>query len=1075
MPQDGSLGEQRGLEATGTGKGGSLSPGGLTTTKRMVTTRLHGIDVQFPYEPYECQNAFMEKVIEALNREENAALESPTGTGKTLSLLCSALAWLQNYKGRMGSVQAEQLALNIGSKDKGTRLAPQVIYASRTHSQLAQVVRELNKTTYKTLSVTTIASRDQLCIHEKVAKESDNKLKAHMCRALAGSHKCHYFNNWEKDSNVTEELYRKEGRALDIEDLVTTAKQYGHCPFYQSRSMKDDADLILLPYNYILDPRLRNSHKIQLKGNIVIFDEAHNLESVCEDSTSVCFSSTDLAHCMSEAQEVLKTVMEEIEAIREQKDNTTELFGQPASKNIEDELNVNDIAQMIILLEKILEEIDNLNLDRTKQEKRLEIEGRLFEGSEMAQLLERAGFRPEMREPISLLIDRIGQFLSKRAEAQGSVFAKTGKYLQEFASFVATVTADSYEGMQLQKDGTIAKIGNPSRNFYLYAEKNKESNKRTLNYWCFSAGVAMRFLQSRGVRSIIITSGTLSPLNHFISTMGIPFGITLENGHVATPDQICAGSLNMYFNYQKLDGTFENRSTPQYKEGIGTVIVRTVEVVPQGVLVFFPSYSQMMDLVSYWKTPKNGTTLYEKMLDKKKIFIEPRSKAASNAMFTEFDQEIRVNSGATMFAVVRGRMSEGIDFADTHCRAVVIVGIPYPPFKDTKVILKKHFLHEARTVHKVECLTPEAWYRTEGVRAVNQAIGRIIRHKNDFGAVILADPRYSRISRNDYPSWMRNSIKPYDSPGAFFDLIQRFFRDRGLACETSLRDLRQKYEASLAAQRLKADGLVTCRKRKVPQSFQSTDDEANKRYATELKGLYQNFSDASTADLETTAVNSAMKLYTNRKTDSNTTMKEDFVGRSDTSDLKQFFKSLQPRSEVPQPPKLVVKRTIKLKANSRVCDVNSPSIMKTSLDRYVSQGTSNDSQGVQEISSATCPSTSAAFTSSQIENQPPEKASSSSLPKSLSNDSVSSLLSLLPVYSLADYAKMIRKLPVKEQKSFVVAQMDYTKTSNLVKLLDSAHEILLPKHPDIYKGLFGFLQEAHKKSFAKRCSDLQLL
>lgn len=38
-------------------------------------------------------------------------------------------------------------------------------------------------------------------------------------------------------------------------------------------------------------------------------------------------------------------------------------------------------------------------------------------------------------------------------------------------------------------------------------------------------------------------------------------------------------------------------------------------------------------------------------------------------------------------------------------------------------------------------INPEEWYKIEGYRAVNQALGRIIRHKDDFGAVILADSR----------------------------------------------------------------------------------------------------------------------------------------------------------------------------------------------------------------------------------------------------------------------------------------------------------------------------------------------
>ena len=86
------------------------------------------------------------------------------------------------------------------------------------------------------------------------------------------------------------------------------------------------------------------------------------------------------------------------------------------------------------------------------------------------------------------------------------------------------------------------------------------------------------------------------------------------------------------------------------------------------------------------------------------------------------------------------QMSEGIDFADSHCRAVVVVGIPFPPLFDPKVVLKKLFLADFRRDNP-KAMNPEEWYRIEGIRAVNQAIGRVIRHKEDFGVVILADSR----------------------------------------------------------------------------------------------------------------------------------------------------------------------------------------------------------------------------------------------------------------------------------------------------------------------------------------------
>lgn len=84
---------------------------------------LNGIDVYFPFKPYECQQSFMSQVILALKDKENALLESPTGTGKTLSLLCSVLAWMHRERKHMMTNSPEK--------------PPKVIYTSRTHSQLS--------------------------------------------------------------------------------------------------------------------------------------------------------------------------------------------------------------------------------------------------------------------------------------------------------------------------------------------------------------------------------------------------------------------------------------------------------------------------------------------------------------------------------------------------------------------------------------------------------------------------------------------------------------------------------------------------------------------------------------------------------------------------------------------------------------------------------------------------------------------------------------------------------------------------------------------------------------------------
>lgn len=59
---------------------------------------ISGHTVRFPHQAYGVQLSFMAKVLQTLTTESNALLEAPTGSGKTLSLLCSALAWQERQK-----------------------------------------------------------------------------------------------------------------------------------------------------------------------------------------------------------------------------------------------------------------------------------------------------------------------------------------------------------------------------------------------------------------------------------------------------------------------------------------------------------------------------------------------------------------------------------------------------------------------------------------------------------------------------------------------------------------------------------------------------------------------------------------------------------------------------------------------------------------------------------------------------------------------------------------------------------------------------------------------------------------
>lgn len=133
-----------------------------------------------------------------------------------------------------------------------------------------------------------------------------------------------------------------------------------------------------------------------------------------------------------------------------------------------------------------------------------------------------------------------------------------------------------------------------------------------------------------------------------------------------------------------------------------------------------------------------------------------------------------------MFAVCRSRISEGLDFNDRIGRAVVVIGLPYPPIRDAKVVLKKEYMNKVRGISEND------FYNNDSFKAVNQAIGRVIRHRKDYGAIILCDGRYS--DRKNYLSstcvllhniieWIRPNVEVVDKFGSVISRLKLFFEN----------------------------------------------------------------------------------------------------------------------------------------------------------------------------------------------------------------------------------------------------------------------------------------------------------
>lgn len=216
--------------------------------------------------------------------------------------------------------------------------------------------------------------------------------------------------------------------------------------------------------------------------------------------------------------------------------------------------------------------------------------------------------------------------------------------------------------------------------------------------------------------------------------------------------------------------------------------------IPDGVVVFFPSYSYLDTCIAAWKhlpAQPSRTTFWDQFTQSKPIFLEQRSDQNSASKSTT-SKEVAVDSvltaysaavasgngrGALLFAVIGGTLSEGINFSDALGRGVIVVGLPFPN------------PHSAEWKAKMQYITSKAnarggdgkaaardFYENACMRAVNQCVGRAIRHKGDYAAIMMLDKRYGgeRI-QNKLPKWIRGSLMAGTAVQEVEKALGRFF------------------------------------------------------------------------------------------------------------------------------------------------------------------------------------------------------------------------------------------------------------------------------------------------------------
>ena len=73
---------------------------------------------------------------------------------------------------------------------------------------------------------------------------------------------------------------------MDIEELHKFGKEHLLCPYFGNKDRATGADIIFMPYNYLIDEKIRENFEINYRNCVIIFDEAHNIANSAEEVSS---------------------------------------------------------------------------------------------------------------------------------------------------------------------------------------------------------------------------------------------------------------------------------------------------------------------------------------------------------------------------------------------------------------------------------------------------------------------------------------------------------------------------------------------------------------------------------------------------------------------------------------------------------------------------------------------------------------------------------------------------------------------------------------------------------------------
>ncbi|MBX2835618.1 MAG: ATP-dependent DNA helicase [Gammaproteobacteria bacterium] len=238
----------------------------------------------------------------------------------------------------------------------------------------------------------------------------------------------------------------------------------------------------------------------------------------------------------------------------------------------------------------------------------------------------------------------------------------------------------------------------------------------TIELKCLDAARSLQ-KQFEQYRATVLLSATLTPPEFFQQALGL--GEEAIHQKLASPF-LPEQSLQLLVSH--INTRFRHRENSL--EDLVALIGKTVLAKPGNYIVFFPSYAYLQMVHERFVEAYPDCTTWCQ-----------RSDSDRGSQLRQL-QELEDDGERVGFAIMGGVFGEGVDYIGDRLIGLIVVGVGLPGQSSEQDLIADYYRSKGFDGYDYA-------YRFPGFTRVMQTVGRLIRHENDRGIVVLVDDRFT--------------------------------------------------------------------------------------------------------------------------------------------------------------------------------------------------------------------------------------------------------------------------------------------------------------------------------------------